>query len=212
MGVTMLRRDAATGWSLGLWIVFGLAPVLVSMCPWAEWKSDSALAAWVQAVGAVVAVLVAGAAIILQHALTVRQKAADENVARRRRIEGARRIIKGGAYALRKTTGIFQSAGPLGPSQLYLDHATSELSVIVDVLGRVDALDFDDWPQTEAIATALSAARTAHRILSGYQHAGPGEVAINKAEAAESLQRLQAIMMDREAVLAGALGYPKPII
>jgi hypothetical protein len=54
----MRRIDAATTWSLGLWLVFGLTPTVVFSVEWPKLMDQNA-AAWVQAVGSVAAILVA---------------------------------------------------------------------------------------------------------------------------------------------------------
>lgn len=52
----MNRIDAATGWSLGLWLVFGLGPVLYQSVDWQSIISNQGLAAWAQAIGSILAI------------------------------------------------------------------------------------------------------------------------------------------------------------
>lgn len=53
----MLRIDAATGWSLGLWFVLGFVPTVGESMGWQALLSHQGIAAWAQAIGTVLAVV-----------------------------------------------------------------------------------------------------------------------------------------------------------
>jgi hypothetical protein len=159
----------------------------------------------VQAVGSVVAVIATGAAIVLQHALSTRQKLAEEKAKCQRRVEGARRLLAGGANILNKcSTQLLR-----GPSPLDLDLMVTEIGMVADVLAKVDSMDMDDWTHTEAVATGLSNARAATALLQKRVNhqalVGPVEYQF----LAHQFEVMRDDMRRCEAVLARVLGYPQ---
>lgn len=54
-----MRIDAATGWSLGLWFVLGVVPTIGESMGWQALANHQGLAAWVQAVGSIGAIVAA---------------------------------------------------------------------------------------------------------------------------------------------------------
>lgn len=65
--------DAATGWSLGLWFVFGLVPVLGDSIGWDK-VLDQTVTAWVQAVGSIGAIYAAVAIASSQNKRAERER------------------------------------------------------------------------------------------------------------------------------------------
>jgi hypothetical protein len=82
----MKRIDAATAWSLGLWFVFALVPALGQTFGWRSLVGHQGLAAWVQAIGSVVAIAAAVQIASNQHreALALRSAETAEAVWLRR--------------------------------------------------------------------------------------------------------------------------------
>jgi len=109
-------EDQATFWSVGLWAVFGLAPVL----PWTKWLCDSALASWVQAFGSIAAILATIWVVNRSHALQAGLLAEEA---------GRARAAEAEAHQRRRTRSLAQWEGSLS-------HAAQICRLAIDLISR----------------------------------------------------------------------------
>lgn len=86
--------DAATGWSVGLWLVFGLAPVISETVGWQKILNHQGLAAWVQAAGSIAAIWAGWVAARYQLDRQVAEKAAAEEQGELDELVALREIVK----------------------------------------------------------------------------------------------------------------------
>lgn len=85
-----MRIDAATGWSLGLWFVLGLVPTVGQSMGWHALANHQGLAAWIQAlgsIGAIVSAVLIASAQARSQQQDQREEAADKVAALVRLIE-----------------------------------------------------------------------------------------------------------------------------
>ncbi|RYG36836.1 MAG: hypothetical protein EON93_04545 [Burkholderiales bacterium] len=69
----------------------------------------------------------------------------------------------------------------------------------------------DDWTHTEAVATALTVADSAVELLERQIQPGNRIALLEHAFLRELFSEMKSALVDREAVLARALGYPHSI-
>lgn len=159
-----MTRYHATGYALLVAFAIGVLWLFGLTLPWAAWKADGNLAAWVQAIGSLVAIIVAIAVPAVQHALA-EQRIAAESAARVRRQHALVLLVgEGFLQACHALQTAIQRKTVMGGSPVFPDDAVADLRELAR------SVDYGEI-RPEAMALVSEAKRLVGLLESHYRNA-----------------------------------------
>jgi hypothetical protein len=180
-----MKRHHATGHAILVALALFALWLLLRPLPWARWTADPALAAWVQAVGSIVAILIAIAVPAVQHQLSERRAHAEARARTQRQNALAVLLGEDFLHLCDALLGAVQRRQVMGRQTAFPDEAVADWRE----LSR--SIDYAEL-QPEAVTLITEARRRLGLLESAYRDAGGAVAAVNSArgldEASQSVR------------------------